>query len=184
MQKKRSRRPRAEDAQEDDDDDSGEDGAQPGKECELSGYPIDATVVADAIREQLKNFRRQYKQQTDETAKQKKAAADHAGRVESSKRAVRRVYKPAHVLLTMAQKLIRRRAACAAFDNLYGRDPEPLLMLELQSGDESAGDDEDLKTRYEQLLNLNTASRQANKGIKIVATQVLEFRAQVSTLQW
>ncbi|KZV84522.1 hypothetical protein EXIGLDRAFT_727167 [Exidia glandulosa HHB12029] len=150
------------DDSQDEEDQPDDDVATVNEEVKLSTFPVNATVVEDAIRAQLKNFRRQYKQQTDDLAKKKKAAADHNGRVESSKRA----------------KHKRRLDGCDVFEALHGRNPEAVVLYDMQSGDESAGEDEERRAEYETLLKFDDAAKTANKGMKIVATQKLVYRAK------
>lgn len=62
-----------------------------------------------------------------------------------------------------------------------GRDPTPFVLPEFMSGDESAGNDEDLEQEYMQLLNLNTGWRKQNPSTKLLATQRLSWCAEAST---
>ncbi|EJD33941.1 hypothetical protein AURDEDRAFT_131425 [Auricularia subglabra TFB-10046 SS5] len=128
----------------------------------ITGCPeITASAIEHVYKKRFEQLAVSYKVQTQADAAAKNALKQHKTRVLSTKQ----------------HKFQTRLKAAVQFKRLHkGLDPSSAIHPDWMSGEESAGDDDDLKKQYFDRAKISEESRRAPKPPKVIATQELVWR--------
>ncbi|EJD45525.1 hypothetical protein AURDEDRAFT_165384 [Auricularia subglabra TFB-10046 SS5] len=133
----------------------------------ISGCPdITVAAIEHVYKKRFDFLAAKYKAQTQAAAMIRLAEKQHKARVASSR----------------TQKYNLRMKGISTFKRRHkGLDPTPYVHAEWMSGEESAGEDEGLKTLYFDCARIPEERRTALKAPKVLATQEVAWREEWHT---